>query len=188
MAVAQSHFAARAVAPVVIESVGRRLHRGELPVLREAALLPVAAIDQAVPVSVGEVLWFRVHHDILTGTTSEPQAGHQYTPSGSRRISGWPHSQAWPPTASGRLVTPCRVSRSGPLRRPPHESQRAELCPKDRSSCASQKGQVRRCDLVANASSISCPLRLLGLTPRIILFKRGHNIPKMSDLFLANFK
>ena len=35
------------------------------------------------------------------GRTSDPQAGHQNTPSGRRRIRGWPHSQAWPPRGYG---------------------------------------------------------------------------------------
>jgi hypothetical protein len=56
------------------------------------------------------------------------------------------------PQASGSRIIPRIVPRSAPLRRPPQESQRAELCPKERSSRASQNGQVSECDLGANAS------------------------------------
>jgi hypothetical protein len=38
------------------------------------------------------------------GRTSRPQAGHRYTPSGRRRISGCPHSRAYVPMASGRAT------------------------------------------------------------------------------------
>ena len=44
------------------------------------------------------------------GRTSEPQDGHLYTPSGRRRISGWPHSQAWLPMAPGSATICSRVS------------------------------------------------------------------------------
>src|SRR5215213_5790394 len=77
------------------------------------------------------------------GVTSDPQAGHRYTSSGRRLISGWPHSQAWPPAASGREIIQLSVSRSAPPRTPPHSSQRRELRPKERSSASEQKGQVR---------------------------------------------
>src|SRR5215210_9041164 len=77
------------------------------------------------------------------GVTSEPQAGHRNTLSGSRLISGWSHSQAWLPAASGRVTIPLRVSRSAPPRTPPHSSHLRELRPKLRSSASEQNGQVR---------------------------------------------
>src|SRR5215213_2135564 len=77
------------------------------------------------------------------GVTSDPQAGHRYTPSGSRLISGWPHSQAWSPVASGSATILLRVSSNAPPRTPPHSSHLRELRPKPRSSAPEQKGQVR---------------------------------------------
>src|SRR5215217_5329545 len=43
------------------------------------------------------------------GTTSNPHPGHHRTPSARRRISGWPHSQAWLPIASGKETICSRV-------------------------------------------------------------------------------
>src|ERR671910_2401680 len=111
------------MAPIVVEPVRWGLQPGEPLVFSKAAVLSVAAVVPAVPVSRAAVFGLHVHHRGETGMTSEPQAGHQYTPSGRWRISGWPHSQAWLPTASGNPTIVCSVSRSGPLRRPPQESQ-----------------------------------------------------------------
>ena len=47
------------------------------------------------------------------------------TPSGRTRISGWPHSQAWLPTASCRVAIWRSASNIAPLMDPRQESQRA---------------------------------------------------------------
>src|SRR5215210_4702358 len=77
------------------------------------------------------------------GVTSDPQAGHRYTPSGRRLISGWPHSQACPPAASGSATILFSVSSSAPPKTPPHSSHLKELRPKPRSSASEQKGHSR---------------------------------------------
>src|SRR5918998_4057936 len=61
------------------------------------------------PLPCGTSVW----HSDLAGRTSEPQAEHQKTPSGRRRISGWRHSQAWFPRASGRKII-CRSASRTP--------------------------------------------------------------------------
>src|SRR5919112_4582678 len=76
------------------------------------------------------------------GKTSEPQAGQWNTLSGSSRISGWPHSQAWTPRASGRPTTSRRVSSAEPSSGNPQESQRAKPGPLERSKPDSQNGQM----------------------------------------------
>jgi hypothetical protein len=71
-------------------------------VFGEASKLSIAAVDPTALVSLAGFVV--LHHDSETGMTSELQAGHQRTPSGNRRISGWPHSQACRPIASGSSV------------------------------------------------------------------------------------
>ena len=60
------------------------------------------------------------------GGTSGPHAGQWYVPSGRSRISGWLHSQALLPKASGRSVIYPRASTIIPHRCPPHVRQRVE--------------------------------------------------------------
>jgi hypothetical protein len=93
-----------AVTLIVVEPVGRRLPLGQPPVLGEASKHSIATVDPTA--SVGSARFVLLHHDDRgeMGRTSEPQAGHQYTSSGRRRISGCPHSQAWRPVASGSSV------------------------------------------------------------------------------------
>jgi hypothetical protein len=81
------------------------------------------------------------------GSTSEPQAGQWYTPSGSFRISGCPHSQGWAPRASGSPTISRKVSSAEPTSGSPQELQRAKSCPKETSSPDSQNGQMMWCAL-----------------------------------------
>jgi hypothetical protein len=76
------------------------------------------------------------------GKTSEPHAGQWNTPSGSLRISGWPHSQAWTPRASGRSTISRRVSSAEPSSGNPQESQRAKPGPLETSKPDAQNGQM----------------------------------------------
>ena len=59
------------------------------------------------------------------GGTSERQAGQWNVPSGKRRISGWPHSQACFPRASGRAAICSSVPRMVSSKAQPQESQLA---------------------------------------------------------------
>src|SRR3712207_7226498 len=68
------------------------------------------------------------------GTTSEPQAGQWNTPSGRRLISGWPHSQACSPNASGRATICSRVLGTAPSKVRPQESHSARSSPRVPSS------------------------------------------------------
>src|SRR5215216_63348 len=77
------------------------------------------------------------------GRTSKPHAGHRYTPSGRRRISGCPHSQACAPIASGRALISRRVLRNTPPRWP-QWGHRTESRPLGCISCASHEGQMKR--------------------------------------------
>src|SRR5215217_9187628 len=81
------------------------------------------------------------------GSTSEPQAGQWNIPSGRRRISGCPHSQACLPEAPGNAMICSRVSSIAVPRMQPHEPQRAPSPPKGCSSLAWQTGQTRKSDL-----------------------------------------
>src|SRR5918997_6052259 len=97
------------------------------------------------------------------GKTSEPQAGQWNTPSGRLRISGWPHSQAWTPRASGRPTTSCKVSSREPSSGRPQEPQRAKPGPLETSKPDSQNGQMMWCglDAVGDGTLIAvCPLLL----------------------------
>jgi hypothetical protein len=85
---------ARTVSPVVVQPIGRDPQLGQPAVLGETPRLAIAAIHPPVPVGHAVVLGSPGDFGDPAGMTSEPQAGHQYTPSGRRRISGWPHSQA----------------------------------------------------------------------------------------------
>src|SRR5918998_6363482 len=76
------------------------------------------------------------------GKTSEPQAGQWNTPSGSLRISGWQHSQAWTTRASGRSTMSRRDSSAEPSSGNPQESQRAKPGPLETSKPDSQNGQM----------------------------------------------
>ena len=76
------------------------------------------------------------------GKTSEPHAGQWNTPSGSLRIPGWPHSQAWTPKASGRSTISRRDSNAEPSSGRPQESQRAKPDPLETSKPDSQNGQI----------------------------------------------
>jgi hypothetical protein len=135
-------LAACTMAPVVVEALHGARHFGKAVVVRELLRVSVAAVEPAGPVRLGMVGRLPGHRG-ETGVTSDPQAGHRYTPSGRRLISGCPHSQAWPPAASGSATILLSVSRSAPPRTPPHSSHLRELRPKPRSSASEQKGQVR---------------------------------------------
>jgi hypothetical protein len=76
------------------------------------------------------------------GRTSDPQAGHHRTPSARCRISGWPHSQAWLPMASGKEAICSRVSSTCVLRRRSHLVQRAAPASPRSSSFMPQQGQI----------------------------------------------
>ena len=80
------------------------------------------------------------------GTTSEPHEGQWNIPSGRRRISGWPHSQACSPEAPGSGIICSRVSSIAVPSTHPHEPQRAPSPPKGCSSPAWQSGQTRKSD------------------------------------------
>ena len=75
------------------------------------------------------------------GRTSEPQAGQWYTRSGSIRISGCPHSQAWIPKASGKAAICSRVPKIAPSTERPQESQQASSGPRGNSSPDPHAGQ-----------------------------------------------
>jgi hypothetical protein len=77
------------------------------------------------------------------GSTSEPHAGQWKVPSGRRRISGWPHSQACLPWASGKAHMRRRVSSIAPPTQPPHDPQRIGSLPEGVILPASQSGQTR---------------------------------------------
>src|SRR5215204_428312 len=64
------------------------------------------------------------------GKTSEPHEGHWNTPSGRRRIFGWPHSQAWLPKASGRAAICSIVLNMASSTEKLHASQRAGSSPR----------------------------------------------------------
>jgi hypothetical protein len=78
-----------------------------------------------------------------TGSTSAPHEGQWNVPSGRRRISGWPHSQACSPEAPGSAIICSRVSSIAVPSTHPHEPQRAPSPPKGCSSPAWQTGQTR---------------------------------------------
>jgi hypothetical protein len=97
------------------------------------------------------------------GSTSEPQAGQWKVRSGRSRISGWPHSQACLPRASGKAVMRQRVSSNAPLKRPPHNSQRIESRSEGWSLLASHRGQTRESGLDAiDEPLILCPFLAMG--------------------------
>jgi hypothetical protein len=73
----------------------------------------------------------------IVGGTSERHAGRWC-------ISGCPHSQGWPPRASGRRVMLRRVSRAEPSSGIPQEVLLETPCPKRTSSPYSQTWQTRR--------------------------------------------
>ena len=83
------------------------------------------------------------------GKTSERHAGQWSTPSGSSRISGWPHSQGWEPDASGKPITSRKVSSTEPSRGNLQEPQRAKPGARETSSPDSQNGQMTQCGLDA---------------------------------------
>jgi hypothetical protein len=76
------------------------------------------------------------------GTTSDPQPGHHRTPSARCRISGWPHSQAWLPMASGKEAICSRVSSICLLMGRSHLVQRAAPSVPRSSSLIPQQGQI----------------------------------------------
>src|SRR5829696_1797719 len=76
------------------------------------------------------------------GTTSDPQPGHHRTPSARCRISGWPHSQAWLPIASGKEAICSRVSSICLLMGRSHLVQRAAPSVPRSSSLIPQQGQI----------------------------------------------
>ena len=81
------------------------------------------------------------------GSTSEPHEGQWNIPSGRRRISGCPHSQACLPEVSGSATICSRVSSIAVPTMHPHEPQRAPSPPKGCSSPTWQTGQTRKSDL-----------------------------------------
>jgi hypothetical protein len=85
--------------------------------------------------------------EAVTGSTSEPQDGQWYVPSGRRLISGWPHSQGCSPKTSGTSVICRRVFSIAPLKCPPHDPQRIESLPKGRSPSTSQRGHTKESGL-----------------------------------------
>ena len=74
--------------------------------------------------------------------TSDPQPGHHRTPSARRRISGWPHSQAWLPMASGKESICSRVLSTCVLMGRWHLLQRATPLALRSSSPIPQQGQI----------------------------------------------
>src|ERR671932_1056529 len=80
----------------------------------------------------------------LEVTTSEPQAGQWNTLPGRWRISGWPHSHACSPKASGRATICSRVRRTAPSTPQPQESHSAESCPRASSSPRPHSGQTTK--------------------------------------------
>src|SRR5918996_2613244 len=76
------------------------------------------------------------------GRTSDPQPGHHRTPSARCRISGWPHSQAWLPIASGRETICSRVLSTCVLMGRSHLVQRASPSVPRSSSLIPQQEQI----------------------------------------------
>src|ERR671916_611867 len=76
------------------------------------------------------------------GRTSDPQPGHHRTPSARCRISGWPHSQAWLPIASGKETICSRVLSTFVLMGWSHLLQRVTPSELRSSSSISQQGQI----------------------------------------------
>jgi hypothetical protein len=76
------------------------------------------------------------------GTTSDPQPGHHRTPSDRCRISGWPHSQAWLPIASGKETICSRVSSTCVLMGRSHLGQPTTPAALRSSSSIPQRGQI----------------------------------------------
>jgi hypothetical protein len=91
------------------------------------------------------------------GRTSDLHAGQWNTPSGSLRISGWPHSQGWAPRASGNPTMSRRISSAEPSRGKAQEPHRVKLGPKETISPDSQNGQRMKCclDAVRNGTLIA---------------------------------
>ena len=79
------------------------------------------------------------------GTTSDRQAGQWNVPSGKERISGWPHSQACLPIASGRATICLSVPMVTPSKARQQDSHSAEResGPRLRSAPYPQAGQTR---------------------------------------------
>src|SRR5215212_1704640 len=76
------------------------------------------------------------------GRTSDPHPGHHRTPSAKRRISGWPHSQACLPIASGKETICARVLSTCVLIGRSHLLQPTTPSALRSSSSIPQKGQI----------------------------------------------
>ena len=101
---------------------------------------------------------------LLMGSTSDRQAGQWNVPSGRQRISGWPHSQACSPRASGRAAICSSVPTvaSSKARQQDSHSAERENTPRVRSAPCPHAGQTRR-------SALETPVCLTEPLPVLVL-------------------